>query len=334
MNQAGTHQAVSPYENLSDPLLAAVPLNFHTVLFPFGFPVNVKSNSTSVIRAAEESWGAFQQSYRTPPIEVRFVVSEIASRRRPPTPICRAQANLLTIVADANNFAACDLAAGFGFASLTKAATIHRDYIRPHFIESMVYILLDTRHTFAVHAACVQYRGRGVLLLGNSGAGKSSFAYAAARRGWAYLCDDAAVLILHKTGRTVVGNPHTIRFRPSALTLFPEISGPSKPRNGKPTIEIATERLRHVQPVSESGVDLLIFLNRSNEPAAAELTPMNRQDVLRHLATTSWPQELSIHEKRSVAIERLLGAPAFQLEYREFDPALDLLESLIHRDNS
>ncbi len=313
-----------------DPLKASIHLGFHHTLYPFGFSASIKSNDQAVIRAAETSWGAFKPNFNLPPIDVRVIVSAISTRRRPPVPTFRAQANLLTLVADANNFGCCDLAAGFGFACLTKAATTHSDYLRQHFLEAMVYTLLDTQHTVAIHAACVEFERRGVLFVGDSGAGKSSLAYACSRRGWSYLSDDASSLILHKTGRRVVGNPRTLRLRPSALPLFPEIKGRALVRNGKPTIEIKTENLRHIRVAYESTVDFILFLKRAEEHATSpSLSPITRQDTFMRLKNNPWPPELTIHEQRTEALERVLDAPAYELAYWDFDPAIQLLERLV-----
>ncbi len=317
-----------------DPLEASIHLGFHHTLYPFGFPVSIKSNDQAVIRAAETSWGAFKANFNLPPVDVRVIVSAISTRRRPPVPTFRAQANLLTLVADVNNFGCCDLAAGFGFACLTKAATTHSDYLRQHFLEAMVYTLLDTQHTIAIHAACVEFEKHGVLFVGDSGAGKSSLAYACARRGWSYVCDDASSLILHKTGRRVVGNPRTLRLRPSALPLFPEIKGRSLVRNGKPTIEIKTENLPQIRVAHESTVDFILFLKRAELPGAypssyPSVVPITRQETFLRLMKNPWPPELSIHEPRTQALERVLDAPAYELAYWDFDPAIQLLENLV-----
>lgn len=238
------------------------------------------------------------------------------------------------IVADAHNFACCDLAAGFGFACVTKAAMMNRDYIRYHFLEAMVYVLLDTCHVVAVHAACLTREGRGVLVVGDSGAGKSSFAYACARRGWIYVSDDSASLPRRKAGRLVLGNPHTFRFRPSARNLFPELHGHVKVRNEKPTIEVATEQLSGVKTALECTIDYVVFLNRlDRDPHKVTLAPLSREESLRRLfQNNTFPPELSIHEERLAAIERLLGARVFQLTYKEFGPAIDLLEQVLRRD--
>jgi len=313
-----------------DPLGASTPLPYHHVLFPYGFPVHIKTNDQGIIRAAEQSWAVFPQRFRESPLQMRIVVSESSTTRRPPIPVIRAQANLLTMVADSQNFGSCDLASGFGFASLSKAAVLNRDYLRYHFIEGLVYALLDTQHVVAVHAACVVKDGHGVLLVGRSGAGKSSLAYACARRGWTYVSDDATCLVRRRPGRQVLGNPHCFRFRPTAAALFPELRGRVKLRNGKPSVEIRTEGLAHLLTANECTVDYVVFLDRRAEPAGpAHLTPLSEEECLRGLFCSPWPPELPIHQERLAAVERLLKARLYRMEYLEFDPAIDLLEQTI-----
>ncbi len=309
----------------------AASLSFRHVLFPFGFPAQIKSNDATVIRAAEQSWATFRHRFRETPIEIRFLVSDFISRRVPCCPVFRAQANLLMLVADAHNFACCDLASGFGFACLTKTAVLNKDYVRYHFLEAMAYTLLDAKHLVAVHAACLIRSGHGVLFVGDSGAGKSSIAYGCARRGWTYVSDDASSLLRRRTGRVVVGNPQTFRFRPSAPVLFPELRGRIKLRNGKPTIEIRTESLPHIKTADECTVDYVVFLNREQQHGgAARLDRLPREESLRRLFQQNvWPAELSIYEERLETIERLLGAELLELTYTELDPAIDLLEGIL-----
>ncbi len=317
----------------SDPLQASFPMPFQHVLFPFGFSVQIKSNEAGIVRLAEHSWGTFKQRFRDTPIEVRFLVSDFLARRRAPLPAFRAQSNLLTIVADAHNFACCDLATGFGFASVTRGTMMNRDYIRYHFLEAMVYTLLDTQHLVALHAACLAKHGRGFLFVGRSGAGKSSLAYACMRRGWTYISDDASSLLRRRSGRTVVGNPYSFRFRPSASVLFPELQGQIKLRNGKPTVEIRTEHLRESKTTRECTVDYVVFLNRRDDDSEPpRLSPVTREDGLRRLFQENvWPPELPRHEERVDAIERLLDAQLFELTYKAFDPAIGLLEQTLRR---
>ena len=312
----------------ADPLKADLPLPFHHVLFPYGFPVHVKSNDPVVIRAAETSWGSFTQRFRETPIEIRFVVTNLPTRRKPAIPQFCAQSNLLTIVADGQNFACCDLLAGFGFAYLTKAITTHTEYLRYYFLEAMAYTLLDTCHLVALHAACLQFGPHGYLLTGESGVGKSTLAYACARRGWTYISDDSCSLVRRRSGRTVLGNSHAFRFRPSVSSLFPEITGTARPRNGKPTIVIRSEQIPNLRTAHECEVDFVIFLNRSAKPVPASLSRVSRQSALPRLFQRVWPPELPIHEERLQAVEHLLAAELYELTYSGLDEAIDLLERM------
>ncbi len=139
----------------------------------------------------------------------------------PPPPVYRAHQHLLSIVANSSNFAICDRREGLAYAWIDRAALKHRRYLRYHFLEGVALTLLCASHVTPLHAACVELAGKGVLLCGNSGAGKSSLALACARAGWRFLSDDAVYLLREPLGRSVVGNASQVRLRPSAISLFP-----------------------------------------------------------------------------------------------------------------
>jgi hypothetical protein len=223
--QAGTTEPFRPTDD-ADNRCAAISLPLQTELFPFGFLVRIKSNHCSVIQVAQESWSCFTPKSRAHPIELSFAVSKGRGNTPPGKARFRAQKNLLAAIADADNSALCDLRAGFGFAHLSEAAACDQGYLRYHFLEALTYTLLDAQHVVAVHAACVAKNGKGVLLFGDSGAGKSSLAYTCAWRGWTYISDDCTLLPRDAPGPIALGNPTNFRFRPDASTLFSEITGP------------------------------------------------------------------------------------------------------------
>src|ERR1700719_4056852 len=118
-----TTRAQSRVMPLHDPLLASVPLFFEHVFYPYGFPVHIKSNDQATLQAAEHSWGIFRQRFDEAPIEARYLISG-GPKKRCAAPVFRAQNYLLTMVADAHNYACCDLIRGFGTAWLAKATVI------------------------------------------------------------------------------------------------------------------------------------------------------------------------------------------------------------------
>src|SRR5207247_541652 len=110
------------------------------------------------------------QVFDAPPIRLRVAVQHGAQDALlPPEPVARAQEHLLTMVAGSDNFAVCDLAGAFGFCWLSAVVAADRDYMRYHFLDSMVYASLEYQRLTSVHAACVALNGRGLLLSGGAG---------------------------------------------------------------------------------------------------------------------------------------------------------------------
>lgn len=314
-----------------DPLLCSVPLPYCGEFHPHGFPARLATNSEISLRAADESWGGIPQTFDETAIEVWCLVSDSSGTSLPPPPVVRARRNLLTSVADADNVFTCDLSAGVASIWVTEAVASNQQYFRYHFLEAAVYCLLDVRHVVAIHAACVTFEGHGVLLAGDSGAGKTSLAYACARRGWVYTSDDASCLVRRGSGRVVLGNSSAFRFRETAGQLFPELSGQKKSRRacGKPTIEVRTQQVPGIRTARQSHVDYIVLLNRSEGMAGrARLEPLGEKEVYRRLWWDPWPTELPGSEDRRAALRRLSAAASYEMTYRDLDTAVDRLEQL------
>ena len=252
-------------------------------------------------------------------------------------PVFRAQGNLFTAVADRENYFCCDLQGGFGFGWVTQATAADSPYLRYHVIEAMAHSLLENRHLVTLHAACVALDGYGVLLAGDSGSGKSSLAYACAHRGWTYCSDDASSLVVRGGGRTVIGNPEGFRFRSTAVDLFPEFQGLKDHRrwNGKPTIEVRTSSLPEIRTAFEARIGNVVFLNRSDgADGEAQLLPVSEAEATARLFVSPWPAEMTAKGDLRAAVDRLAGAPAYELRYRDLDGAVDRLEQLVRGGHS
>jgi hypothetical protein len=245
--------------------------------------------------------------------------------------VYRGQKHLLSIVADAQNFAVCDREQGFAFAWIDRDAADHTAYLRYHFLEAIALSMLSSCHVTPLHAACVELDGQGVLLCGNSGAGKSSLSFACARAGWKYISDDASYLVRKGGGRLIVGNSHQVRFRPSAAELFPELEGlsPTPRVTGKPSIEVPTALMPGVTTARQSTVEYIIFLNRV-ESDRAELVPFPKELAI-EWASQSQAGTAPNDEIQAASVRELLNAQLFELRYRTLDGAVAQLEGLIRR---
>ena len=311
-------------------MLCNMKMPLHAVLYPLGFPLEITTNSPEVVAAARESWGHFPKAFSEPALHLRVGVMGTGNRAGLSAPTHRTWHNLLIGVADAENFAVCDLRQGVAFSWLSEAALADRLYLRYYFLEGPVLSMLQHRYLVPVHAACVNFADRGMLLCGDSGAGKSSLAYACARRGWTFIADDTASLIRGRTERRVIGNPYRIRFREAGVELFPELS---KQRiveqvSGERAIELATATAPGLSTALTSPVDYVVFLNRldCNPPG---LGPFPKQKALSWFKEVLCYGEDDVRQTQVASLHNLLTAEILELRYSDLSMAVDLLEALV-----
>lgn len=332
MTIAEIEAACDPSQMLSFPKheIEAPELSLSTIFYPLGFPTEVWSNSAEILAQCEHRWGAFKQRFNTKTIRVDVHVVESDSTECPPMPVYRMMRPLVVSVADMNNYIIYDLAQSRTHISISRATEKNTLYLRYFFLDGMATFHIGTRYTKGIHAACVALDGRGVLLCGDSGAGKSTLSYACARAGWTYVTDDLSHLVSGGVPRMVVGNCHQVRFRPTAVKLFPELEGLEQtPRAaGQPSIEIPTSSMPDLACVQEVRADFMVFLSRRGG-APQELVPY-RTDVARNFMRQ---RELSIseesHAMHSTAIEELLTVRVMELRYTDLDWAVERLKTLV-----
>lgn len=313
-----------------DPVLADFEMPLHGVYHPLGFTVEIATNCPEVLAGAQESWGHFHKIFHEPAVTIRVGVTEGGSEICPAAPVCRAQRHLLTRVADERNYAVSDMSQGFAFSWLTQAVVKNRAYLRYHFLEGMAWDLLDSLYLTSIHAACVSKQGQGILLCGDSGAGKSSLSFACARSGWAFLSDDSTCLVRTRAGRVVVGNPYQIRFRQSAMDLFPELRDQrlTLRATGELALEIPTANLKTIKTASQCNVDHIVFLNRGTADPP-NLLPYPKDKALKKFEQVVCFGERETRDAQRASLRNLLEADVFEMRYTDMDSALSLLDSLV-----
>lgn len=311
-----------------DPLLEGTELPHAATFYPGGFPVRVSSNSPEVLECARESWGMFGPEFACEPVDVRVVVQDEGELAQQPE--FRASGHLFSVVSDRHNYAVLDLDRLFAFAFVSRRTLRDHAWFRWYFLDLMGLFLISQRHVAAVHAACVAREGKGILLSGESCAGKSTLAWACARAGWSYVSDDACWLPIDGDGREVLGWSHQVRFRDDAPGLFPELEGLiSRIRpNGKLSIEVPTAAFPAIRTASRTGVGAVVFLDRSGrrEPGYEPVPAEHAAELL--LGELAMHREVQRARYRK-AVERLLEhAPAYRLRYRTLEEGIALVGEL------
>ena len=310
-----------------DPILRDIELCYRATYYPAGFPVEIRTNSRDVIEAAVESWKYWEREFDVEPMTFEAVVEPEGELAGPPT--FRMRGHLLHVVSDAQNFGAVDTRSLFASIHVSQKTAADHPWLRWFFVESMAYLMIEQRYAVAVHAACVSRDGRGLLLCGASGKGKSTLAYACARAGWTYVADDCCWLAADSTDRMVLGAPHQVRFRHDAPRLFPELAEyvtRTRP-SGKLSIEVLTNEFPEIETATRSAVTGLLFLERGTG-GPARIEPIESSAAVERMLEelASYGDEVNAMHDRTVM--GLIGVPAWALHYERLEDALRLLAGI------
>lgn len=317
-----------------DPLGYDTPLQFERRYYPMGFPLDVATNSEDIIKLADSQWAQYPPLTPKPPdlpsVMLRVIVEDHDARVPPGNALPKGQSHLVSIVQGPDNFAVCDVSGSFAFACLTRDVARDHAYVRYYFLDPLAYQMIDALHLFPVHAACVALDGRAVVLCGDSGAGKTSLAYACARRGWSFLSDDATSIIRGRNDRAVVGRPFRIRFRESARQIFPELNEfvPERRPNGKLDIEVDTQALR-IPIALESNASHLIFLDKRPTHVPARFDEFPRNEAVRRLQTLVIHGDEEVRAAQHRTLTEFLDLPILAMTYNDFDGAENALRRLV-----
>ena len=314
---------------LPDPVLSSFDLPLHARFYPFGFPLDLATNSNHVMEAAVEGWGRFAPQFDTAPARLHLAVAAGSSAPLPPQSTVRSREHLMFYFAGSENFMVCDFKQNFGFGWTTESIAADHAVIRYRFLTAGGLTLIEQQSGASLHCGLVVRNGRGVALMGDTCAGKSTLSYACARAGWAFVSDDCSLLVRDRSDRYAMGDPYALRLREDTSRFFPELEdrAPITRGNGKIGIEIFTSELA-IQCIPGCSIDHIVFLDR-NEPGPARIRRYPKDDALDWCGRYVTFGTRETRESQLRCYERLLSAGIWEMRYRDLDDAVARLEQLV-----
>lgn len=102
--------------------------------------------------------------------------------------------------------------------------------ISPKVLSSTIFMLvlnqlLKSKNYFPIHCSTIERHGKGILLPGFSGSGKTTSCIALIRNGFGFLSDDRPILWRNKKGLLeILSFPEDINITQKTANLFPELS--------------------------------------------------------------------------------------------------------------
>jgi hypothetical protein len=267
---------------------------------PLGYPLEISSGTWGVLDVASEIWAPWPPLFEAPPVRIQVSVHDGEAPRNAPR--FSAPPGLLKFCSDGGNYGEFDPAQRRGVVSIAESA-LESHLFRRDFLEALTLTALDSVFFTPLHAACISRNGVGTLLCGDSGAGKSSLAYACSQRGWTLVSDDA-IHLAPGPERMGVGGSSIVRLRE-----------PGADPTGEQTIEI-DPAANGLSTARSAAVGRCVFLRR--RPGPVEWRDFPESAALEYFLKYLFPRD-TVRAARQ--LREFLASPPALLEYENVDDA-------------
>ena len=178
----------------------------------------------------------------------------------------------------------CDAAAGRVRVSYLATVPDQPWFLSHPLFTIPLHEVLKHQGLYMLHAAALAERGRGLLVAGSSGAGKTTLALTLLRAGFGFLGDDTVFLQRRDTAWSAQAFPDEIDITPQTAAFFPELQrlpAVAAPV-GRPKRAISASDVYDVLPQWHAVPAVLVFPQTLSD-GASRVAPMSREEALLQL---------------------------------------------------
>jgi hypothetical protein len=274
---------------------------------------------------------------RAPRFRIRLALAPAAPARvaaEPPRIHTLSGANYLCGASAAATFAVLSTTLRSALVVVARSMLRFRYHLRYELLEFVVFTLAQrVRGLIPLHAACIGSAGRGVLVVGASGAGKSTAALHWLLHGHEFVAEDSLFVEPGSLLATGVGNflhvrRESLRFVAPAARAWLRRSPRIRRRSGVEKLEIDMRRPEfHLAPRALK-IAAVVFLSARHAPSSRLLQRITRTELVARLRA-SQPYAASQPEWRRFT-QSILPVPAFELRRGQHpDQGVETLERLL-----
>ena len=284
-----------------------------------GAHFGVFSNSEDILATAHRTFRQVAEPQAFPILTVRLWV-DVTSQACPPwpQPYFRGLDHLVYAGFDRENSLLLDLRRRRAIGRFSPSMARDEDYWQRIIVPNLVGLASEPLGITALHCACVERDGQGLLLAGGSGAGKSTLALAIAQSGFALLSDDWTYF--SHNGRLLAwGLATPVKLLPDAVQYFPELLNlePGVAINGERSYEVDPQRVFGIRRSLRCEPRWLVFLERQQQPGYSLVRVPRGEAVARlEFDLEDLPPELSpVRETQREAILSLVERECWLLRH-------------------
>ena len=287
-----------------------------------GAPFGVFTNSQDILATALSTFRQVAEPQAFPVLTMRLWVDITAQARPPwPQPYFRGLDHLVYAGFDRENSLLLDLRRRRAIGRFSPSMARDEDYWQRIVVPNLVGLASETLGITALHCACVERDGQGLLLAGGSGAGKSTLSLAMTQSGFAFLSDDWTYFSPANGRLLAWGLATPVKLLPDTVEYFPELRSrePGVAANGERCYEVDPELVFGVRRSLHCEPRWLIFLERQESPGYSfSKVPAHEAAARLESDLEDLPSELSrVREIQRETILSLVGRECWLLRHGE-----------------
>jgi hypothetical protein len=276
------------------------------------------------------------------PPRIRVSVAHAPTARHraadPPRIEMLSGAGLLCATTRSSDFAVLSTDHRSGLVVVSRAMLRFPYHTRYELIEFAVFALAArAQGLIPLHGACVGRDGRGLLLFGDSGAGKSTASLHCLLRGMDFLAEDSVFVAPETMLATGIANflhvrCDSLRSLPTSAASLIRRSPIIRRRSGVEKFEIDLRRPEFRLAASPLKVTGVVFISAQSARRGALLTPLRSHETLARFKKS---QAYAVNQPGWTTFrKRIAAAPAFELRRgRNPAEAADALQGLLADGN-
>ncbi len=255
-------RVLDPANRISSLAHDSLPLGAR--FFVAGSIWDLRSNSEEIFQAMQETFdqvGGEQQADLHLRFHVDFAINNVP---RWSTPHFRALDHLYYATYGPCDSMLVDQMGRRVIGSFSPAVAHDLCYWKQMVLPVLLGIVSASIGVTPVHCACVVKGGSGLLLGGESGAGKSTTALSLSRNGFSYLSDDCTYLSRTGAGMRAWGLPTPAKLLPDAVSYFPGLVSldPVLTLNGEWALNVDPTEISDAERCLSCSPQWLVFLER------------------------------------------------------------------------